>query len=136
MKGNTQLPLRSSGAGSNQHGEVLQQGPIGVQHHDHLHPWLLGQEKVLGLPDTGGQLVYMLDQVRALEKKLLQRIKQQGLNVTLTILVLTRLIPEAKGTKCNIELEPVEHTKHSSILQVPFKKRDDDGKDLMPRYVS
>jgi hypothetical protein len=47
----------------------------------------------------------------------------------LTIMLqLTRLIPEAKGTKCNVELEPVEHTKHSSILRVPFKT--DDGKDL------
>ncbi|KAM0898712.1 hypothetical protein ACQ4PT_021773 [Festuca glaucescens] len=87
-----------------------------------------GQEKVLGLPDTGGQVVYILDQVRALEEELLQRIKQQGLNITPKILVLTRLIPEAKGTKCNVELEPVEHTKHSSILRVPFKT--DDGKDL------
>uniref|UniRef100_A0A453Q7W9 Sucrose synthase n=1 Tax=Aegilops tauschii subsp. strangulata TaxID=200361 RepID=A0A453Q7W9_AEGTS len=87
-----------------------------------------GQEKVLGLPDTGGQVVYILDQVRALEEELLQRIKRQGLNVTPKILVLTRLIPDAKGTKCNVELEPVEHTKHSSILRVPFKT--DDGKDL------
>ena len=47
----------------------------------------------------------------------------------LTIMLqLTRLIPEAKGTKCNVELEPVEHTKHSSILRIPFKT--DDGKDL------
>lgn len=44
------------------------------------------------------------------------------------MLQLTRLIPEAKGTKCNVELEPVEHTKHSSIVRVPFKS--DDGKDL------
>ncbi|KAM3223200.1 hypothetical protein ACQJBY_056881 [Aegilops geniculata] len=87
-----------------------------------------GQEKVLGLPDTGGQVVYILDQVRALEQELLQRIRKQGLNVTPKILVLTRLIPDAKGTKCNVELEPVEHTKHSSILRVPFKT--DDGKDL------
>ncbi|XP_062220858.1 sucrose synthase 7-like isoform X2 [Phragmites australis] len=87
-----------------------------------------GQEKVLGMPDTGGQVVYILDQVRALEEELLQRIKQQGLNVTPKILVLTRLIPEAKGTKCNVELEAIENTKHSSILRVPFKT--DDGKDL------
>jgi hypothetical protein len=44
------------------------------------------------------------------------------------MLQLTRLVPEAKGTKCNVELEPVKHTKHSSILRVPFKT--DDGKDL------
>ncbi|KAG8064019.1 hypothetical protein GUJ93_ZPchr0004g39566 [Zizania palustris] len=87
-----------------------------------------GQEKVLGLPDTGGQVVYILDQVRAMEEELLQRIKQQGLNVTPKILVLTRLIPDAKGTKCNVEIEPVEHTKHSNIVRVPFKSQD--GKDL------
>ncbi|KAL0396165.1 UNVERIFIED_CONTAM: Sucrose synthase 5, partial [Sesamum calycinum] len=72
-----------------------------------------GQSDVLGLPDTGGQVVYVLDQVVALEEELLARIKQQGLNVT-------RLIPDAKGTKCNVELEPVMSTKHSHILRVPF----------------
>lgn len=41
---------------------------------------------------------------------------------------LTRLIPDAKGTKCNVELEPVENTKHSHILRVPFKT--EDGKEL------
>ncbi|KAM0931567.1 hypothetical protein ACQ4PT_000248 [Festuca glaucescens] len=46
-----------------------------------------GQEKVLGLPDTGGQVVYILDQVRSMEEELLQRIKQQGLNITPKILV-------------------------------------------------
>uniref|UniRef100_A0A0D9VN35 Sucrose synthase n=1 Tax=Leersia perrieri TaxID=77586 RepID=A0A0D9VN35_9ORYZ len=92
-----------------------------------------GQEMVLGMPDTGGQVVYILDQVRALEDELLQRIKQQGLNATPKILVLTRLIPDAKGTKCNIELEPIENTKYSSILRVPFKT--EDGKDLQ-QWVS
>lgn len=43
-------------------------------------------------------------------------------------LQLTRLIPDSKGTKCNMELEPVANTKHSSILRVPFKT--EDGKDL------
>ncbi|CAN6232801.1 unnamed protein product [Urochloa humidicola] len=92
-----------------------------------------GQEKVLGMPDTGGQVVYILDQVRALEEELLQRIEQQGLDFTPRILVLTRLIPEAKGTKCNVELEPVENTRHSTILRVPFKT--EDGEDL-PQWVS
>uniref|UniRef100_A0ACD5USG1 Uncharacterized protein n=1 Tax=Avena sativa TaxID=4498 RepID=A0ACD5USG1_AVESA len=87
-----------------------------------------GQEKVLGLPDTGGQVVYILDQVRSMEEELLQRIKQQGLHITPKILVLTRLIPDSKGTKCNVELEPVENTKYSHILRVPFKT--EDGKDL------
>ncbi|XP_022846824.1 sucrose synthase 7-like [Olea europaea var. sylvestris] len=80
-----------------------------------------GQEDVLGLPDTGGQVVYVLDQVVAMEEELLLRIKQQGLNVKPHILVVTRLIPDAKGTKCNQELEPVLNTKHSCILRVPFR---------------
>ncbi|KAK4409492.1 Sucrose synthase 7 [Sesamum angolense] len=79
-----------------------------------------GQSDVLGLPDTGGQVVYVLDQVVALEEELLARIKQQGLNAKPQILVVTRLIPDAKGTKCNVELEPVMSTKHSHILRVPF----------------
>ncbi|XP_057808312.1 sucrose synthase 7-like [Salvia miltiorrhiza] len=79
-----------------------------------------GQADVLGLPDTGGQVVYVLDQVVAMEEELLARIKQQGLNVKPQILVVTRLIPDAKGTKCNMVLEPVLNTKHSHILRVPF----------------
>ncbi|KAJ3672311.1 hypothetical protein LUZ60_007032 [Juncus effusus] len=80
-----------------------------------------GQENVLGLPDTGGQVVYILDQVRALEEELLLRIKQMGLSIKPQILVVTRLIPEAKGTKCNQELEPIFNTKYSHILRVPFQ---------------
>ncbi|XP_061347986.1 sucrose synthase 7-like [Gastrolobium bilobum] len=79
-----------------------------------------GQANVLGLPDTGGQVVYILDQVRALEEELLHKIKLQGLNVKPQILVVTRLIPDARGTTCNQELEPIINTKHSHILRVPF----------------
>ncbi|KAJ0255701.1 Sucrose synthase 6 [Hirschfeldia incana] len=79
-----------------------------------------GQQDVLGLPDTGGQVVYILDQVRALEEELLIRINQQGLGFKPQILVVTRLIPDARGTKCDQELEAIEGTKHSHILRVPF----------------
>ncbi|GKV21483.1 hypothetical protein SLEP1_g31459 [Rubroshorea leprosula] len=79
-----------------------------------------GQSDVLGLPDTGGQVVYILDQVRALEEELLLRIKQQGLGVKPQIVVVTRLIPESRGTKCNQEVEAIIGTKHSHILRVPF----------------
>ena len=52
-----------------------------------------GQDEVLGMPDTGGQVVYILDQVRALEDELLQRIKQQGLlDLTPRILVVLNLL--------------------------------------------
>ncbi|KAG5227366.1 hypothetical protein OIU76_027867 [Salix suchowensis] len=79
-----------------------------------------GQADVLGLPDTGGQVVYILDQVKALEEELLLRIKQQGLNVKPQIVVVTRLIPDARGTKCDQELEAIDGTKYSNILRVPF----------------
>ncbi|ONI14871.1 hypothetical protein PRUPE_3G014100 [Prunus persica] len=91
-----------------------------------------GQADVLGLPDTGGQVVYILDQVQALEEELLLRIKQQGLTVKPQILVVTRLIPEAKGTKCNQELEPINGTKYSNILRVPFRTE----KGILRRWVS
>ncbi|PRQ15803.1 putative sucrose synthase [Rosa chinensis] len=91
-----------------------------------------GQSDVLGLPDTGGQVVYILDQVRALEEELLLRIKQQGLAVKPQILVVTRLIPDSRGTKCNVELEAIVNTKHSHILRVPF--RTDKG--ILRHWVS
>ncbi|KAG4388395.1 hypothetical protein GLYMA_09G167000v4 [Glycine max] len=91
-----------------------------------------GQADVLGLPDTGGQVVYILDQVRALEEELLHKIELQGLDVKPQILVVTRLIPDAKGTTCNQELEPVTHTKHSNILRVPFYT----DKGMLHQWVS
>nr|XP_011464449.1 PREDICTED: sucrose synthase 6-like isoform X2 [Fragaria vesca subsp. vesca] len=91
-----------------------------------------GQSDVLGLPDTGGQVVYILDQVRALEEEMLLRIKQQGLAVKPQILVVTRLIPDSRGTKCNVELEAIVNTKHSHILRVPF--RTDKG--ILRHWVS
>ena len=36
---------------------------------------------VLGKPDTGGQIVYILDQVRALETEMLKRIDEAGLDI-------------------------------------------------------
>ncbi|XP_014517542.1 sucrose synthase 6 [Vigna radiata var. radiata] len=91
-----------------------------------------GQADVLGLPDTGGQVVYILDQVRALEAELLLRIKQQGLNIKPQILVVTRLIPDAQGTKCNQELELINGTKYSNILRVPFHT----DKGILRQWVS
>ncbi|XP_040999091.1 sucrose synthase 7-like isoform X1 [Juglans microcarpa x Juglans regia] len=93
-----------------------------------------GQSDVLGLPDTGGQVVYILDQVRALEEELLLRIKQQGLVMKPQILVVTRLIPEARGTKCNQELEPIVNTKHSNILRVPFRTENGVLRQWVSRF--
>lgn len=108
------------------------------------------------------QVVYILDQVRALEAELLLRIKQQGLTVKPQILVVsftsckgvilyikqtinldlwkndfvswqvTRLIPDARGTKCDQELEPIIDTKHSHILRVPFVTE----KGILRQWVS
>eukprot|EP00253_Pinus_taeda_P029445 PITA_29445 len=91
-----------------------------------------GQANVLGMPDTGGQVVYILDQVRALENEMLLRIKQQGLDITPQIIVVTRLIPEAHGTICNQRIERVIGTQHSRILRVPFRTE----KGILRNWVS
>jgi sucrose synthase len=78
-----------------------------------------GQRDVLGLPDTGGQVVYILDQVRALEN-------EQGLDIEPKIVVITRLIPDANGTTCDQALEPIEGTQSARILRVPFRGDDDE----------
>lgn len=91
-----------------------------------------GQANVLGLPDTGGQVVYILDQVRALEKEMLLRIHKQGLDVTPRILIVTRLIPDAKGTTCNQRLERVSGTEHAHILRVPFRSE----KGILRKWIS
>ncbi|XP_052190015.1 sucrose synthase 2 [Diospyros lotus] len=91
-----------------------------------------GQANVLGLPDTGGQVVYILDQVRALEHEMLLKIKQQGLDITPRILIVTRLIPDAKGTSCNQRLERVSGTEYSHILRVPFRTE----KGVLRKWIS
>ncbi len=83
-----------------------------------------GQDHVLGLPDTGGQVVYILDQVRALEREMKKRIYNQGLDVDPQILILTRLIPEAGETTCNQEEELVNGTENVRILRIPFRQED------------
>ncbi|KAJ8554087.1 hypothetical protein K7X08_024765 [Anisodus acutangulus] len=90
------------------------------------------QADVLGLPDTGVQVVYILDQVRALEGEMLRRIKQQGLNMKPKILVVTRLIPDARGTTCNQEMEPILKSSHSHILRIPFRTE----KGVLCQWVS
>lgn len=84
------------------------------------------QANVLGLPDTGGQVVYILDQVRALEKEMRQRVREQGLDIEPQILVVTRQIPEARGTTCDQRIEPIIGTEHARILRVPFRYPDGD----------
>ncbi len=83
-----------------------------------------GQENVLGLPDTGGQVVYILDQVRALEKEMIQRIHDQGLDIKPRILIITRLIPESGDTTCNQPEEHVNGTENVHIIRIPFRNMD------------
>jgi sucrose synthase len=92
-----------------------------------------GQADVLGKPDTGGQVVYILDQVRALERAMLDFLYKQGLDIAPRILVVTRLIPEAEGTTCNQRVERIEGTREALILRVPF--REPDG-DVVPHWIS
>jgi sucrose synthase len=83
-----------------------------------------GQDNVLGLPDTGGQVVYILDQVRALEKETRERLARQGVDVTPKILVVTRLIPESGSTRCHERLEKITGCRNAFILRVPFRREN------------
>ncbi|WP_022947465.1 sucrose synthase [Methylohalobius crimeensis] len=92
-----------------------------------------GQANVLGRPDTGGQVVYILDQVQALEKEMRRRLDEQGLDITPRILVVSRLIPEAAGTACDQHLEHIVGTENAYILRVPF--RSESG-EVVPHWIS
>jgi sucrose synthase len=89
-----------------------------------VHGWF-GQEGVLGRPDTGGQVVYVLDQARSLEMQMKEDLSQAGLDVLGVqpkVIILTRLIPNADGTRCNDRLEKVWATENAWILRVPFRE--------------
>ncbi len=89
-----------------------------------VHGWF-GQEGVLGRPDTGGQVVYVLDQARSLEKQLQEDITLaglEGLGVQPKVIILSRLIPNSDGTRCNERLEKVHGTDNAWILRVPFRE--------------
>lgn len=92
-----------------------------------------GQENVLGLPDTGGQVVYILDQVRALEKEMRARIHEQGLDIEPQIIILTRLLPEAGDTTCNQAEEKVNGTENVKIVRIPFRTKDGA---VIPQWIS
>ncbi|MCB1875052.1 MAG: sucrose synthase [Chromatiales bacterium] len=92
-----------------------------------------GQHGVLGRPDTGGQVVYILDQVRALEKEMVERLRIQGLDIEPRVVVITRLIPEAEGTTCNQALEPIAGTRNAEILRVPFRT---EGGGIVQHWIT
>lgn len=93
----------------------------------------VGQSNVLGLPDTGGQVTYILDQVHALEKEMKQRLFEQGVDINPKILVVTRLIPEGRGTSSYDRLEHIEGTENAHILRIPF--RNERG-GVIPHWIS
>lgn len=89
-----------------------------------VHGWF-GQEGVLGRPDTGGQVVYVLDQARSLEQQLQEDIELAGLagmGVQPKVIILSRLIANSDGTRCNERLEKVHGTDNAWILRVPFRE--------------
>jgi sucrose synthase len=92
-----------------------------------------GQSNVLGLPDTGGQVVYILDQARALEWEMRKRLDEQGITLEPQILVVTRLILDAHGTTCGQRSEKIIGTTNARILRVPF--RDVHG-EIIPNWIS
>jgi len=96
------------------------------------HGWF-GQTNALGKPDTGGQVIYILDQVRAIEKHLKKEIQLTGLEVDPKVVVLTRLIPEAEDTTCNQRLEKIFQTDNGWILRVPFR---DEQYNVVKHWVS
>ncbi len=88
------------------------------------HGWF-GQEGVLGRPDTGGQVVYVLDQAKTLEQQLQEDAILAGLeklNVEPKVIILSRLIPNSDGTLCNQRLEKVHGTENAWILRVPLRE--------------
>ncbi len=87
-----------------------------------VHGWV-GQEGVMGRPETAGQVIYILEQARSLENKLREEIQLAGLEVLgiqPQVTILTRLIPNCEGTQCNLRLEKVQGTENAWILRVPF----------------
>lgn len=96
------------------------------------HGWF-GQDNVLGRPDTGGQVVYILDQARALEKHLAEDLALSGLAISPKILIVTRLIPESDGTTSAQRLEKVRNSENVWILRVPFVGPDGV---VVPHWIS
>lgn len=96
------------------------------------HGWF-GQTNTLGKPDTGGQVIYILDQVRVLERYLKGLLRSAGLDMEPKIIVLTRLLPEAGDTTCDQRLEKIYNTDNAWILRVPFR---DEHLNVKKEWVS
>ncbi len=84
----------------------------------------VSQSGVLGLPETGANLVYTLDQVRALERGLRQRLRSQGVELEPRVILLGRLIPDAQKNTCNQPEERIIGSRCARILRLPFCNED------------
>ena len=101
-----------------------------------IHGWV-GQEGVLGRPETAGQVAYVLEQARNLENKLQEEIKLAGLDILgihPKVIILTRLIPNCEGTECNLRLEKVQGTENAWILRVPFADTSDATQNWISKF--
>jgi len=81
-------------------------------------------KRVLGRPDTGGQVVYVLDQAKSLEKQLQEDTTLAGLDVLGVkpkVIILTRLIPNSDGTFVT-NVWKVHGTENAWILRVPLRE--------------
>lgn len=88
-----------------------------------IHGWV-GQD-YLGRSETLGQVAYVLDQARSLDRQLQEEIRLAGLdmlNIQPQVVILTRLIPNCEGTQCDLPLEKVDDTQNTWILRVPFRE--------------
>jgi sucrose synthase len=89
-----------------------------------IHGWV-GQEEVLGRAETMGQVIYVLEQARALEQQLREDVELAGLSwlgIQPNVTILTRLIPNCEDTFCNQRLEKIEGCENGWILRVPFRE--------------
>lgn len=96
------------------------------------HGWF-AQHDVLGKPDTGGQVTYVLDQARAIERELRHRFYESGLEIKPHVAILTRLIPNAEGTTCDQPREKVIGSEACWIIRVPFRNQDES---VHPSWIS
>ncbi len=89
-----------------------------------IHGWM-GQDDVLGRPETRSQVTYVLEQARSLETQLREDIARSGLDllgIQPQVIILTRLIPNCMGTTCEMPWEKVERAENAWILRVPFQE--------------
>lgn len=94
-----------------------------VWHIDILSPHgYFAQTDVFGFPDTGGQVTYILDQVPAMERELRRKLEEAGIPEQPLIKIITRLLPETRGTRSDLEIEPVLGARSSYILRIPFEE--------------